>query len=103
MTDLRRPPSARRRARLSLSAAFSLLVLFSLSAPSARGNPSPTSYPTLSGTAGLLRVRSGELQTRGVLALSLGAHTYESYDLSLALGTDDPGRYLTLHLDGSLG
>jgi hypothetical protein len=103
MRDPGRFPLARRHARLSLSTAFSLIALFSLSAPVALGNPSPTSYATLWGTAGLLRVRSGELQTRGVLALSLGSHYYESYDLSLALGTDDPGRYVTLHLDGSIG
>jgi hypothetical protein len=103
MRGLGRFLSARRRARSSLSTAFLLIVLLSLAAPVALGNPSPTSYATLWGTAGLLRVRSGELQTRGVLALSLGAHYYESYDLSSALGTDKPGRYATLHLDGNLG
>jgi hypothetical protein len=38
----------------------------------------------------------------GVLSASIGAHYYESTDLSSALGCD-PGRYLSLHLAASYG
>ncbi len=55
------------------------------------------------GSAGLLLVRSAKLQTRGVLAISLGGNYHESFDLSSCLGSDDAGRYTSLHLAGNYG
>ncbi len=55
------------------------------------------------GSTGLVLVRSARTQTRGVLALSVGADYYESLDLSDCLGTDEAGRYTSLHLAGNYG
>ena len=57
---------------------------------------------SLDGTTGLIGVRSAELQVTGVLSASIGAHYYESTDLSAILGCD-PGRYVSLHLAASYG
>lgn len=104
MTIAGRLRLVRRSAHVLLAAArLPIVLLVSVSASAALGIPPPASSPTLWGTGGLIRVRSAELQTTGVLALSLGGHYYESLDLSESLGTDQPGRYLSLHVVGSLG
>lgn len=58
---------------------------------------------SLSGAGGLLDVHAAELQTPGVLALSLSGEYYESRDLSERLGATDPGRYVGLRLSGCYG
>jgi hypothetical protein len=78
--------------------AAAVIVLLSVLAPSARGLTS-----SLSGSGGLLDVRSAELQTPGVLSLTLAGEYYESFDLSDALGAEEAGRYVGLALSGSYG
>ncbi len=79
--------------------ALSLLVAAGL----AFGDHDRSSSCSLSGTVGLLRVRSAELQTRGVLAFSLAGHYYESLDLAKELSGGEAGRYTSVHLNGSYG
>ena len=58
---------------------------------------------SLSGTTGLLTVRSAETQTRGVLSVALSGRYHESLDLSDELGTGEAGRYTAFHLGASYG
>jgi hypothetical protein len=58
---------------------------------------------SVSGTVGLLSVRSAETQTRGVLSLALSGRYHESLDLSDEIGSDDVGRYTGVHLNASYG
>jgi hypothetical protein len=60
------------------------------------------STASLDGTVGLIGVRSAIPQVAGVLSASIGAHYYESADLSQELGCD-PGRYVSLHLAAGYG
>ena len=82
--------------RCAATAAFAALLL---SLPSLASAVTPSS----TGSGGLLDVRSAELQTPGVLALSLSGDYYESLDLSDELGAEDPGRYAGLRLSGCYG
>jgi len=59
--------------------------------------------PSLSGSGGLLDVHTAELQTPGVLSLSLSGDYYESDNLSALLGATEPGRSIGLGLAGCYG
>jgi len=89
-------------ARTVSVAVLALCLALAVARP-ACGSPAEAGRPSLSGTTGLLRVGYADVQTRGVLALSLTAHYYESSDLSGELGATGDGRYTSLHLGGNYG
>lgn len=91
--------AARPLAPLGFAALLCVHVLF---AGQARAVQEVTPASSRNGTVGLVGVLSGELQTRGVLSVSIGGHYYESPDLADALGCDS-GRYASFHLAGSYG
>lgn len=81
--------------------ALALALLLGLAAtarPAVAGAP----CCSIRGSGGLSLVRTARLQTRGVLALSLGGTYYESNDVSEALGAE-AGRYTALRVAGNYG
>jgi len=82
--------------------AITIAVLVLATPPAARALALPCECSAF-GSSGLILLRSAKPQTRGVLAVSLAAHHYESYDLSDCLGTSTPGVYTSLHLAGNYG
>jgi hypothetical protein len=94
--------SGRRRqsAAALLAAVIAAGALCAAVPAAARSGPA---FCSLAGAGGLVDVSTAELQTRGVLALAIGARYYESRDLTDALGADVAGRYVGLHLNASYG
>lgn len=94
-------PARERGHRRAVPVAAALIVLVGF-APCA-ATPNGVAACSLSGTTGILAVRSARTQVRGVLSLSLSALYHESLDLSNELGASDPGRYTGVHLSASYG
>ena len=96
----RRPPGASwRRPLVAAAAALTVLAGAVPCAAAPRGGTACS----LSGTVGLLGVRSAVTQTRGVLSLALSGRYHESFDLSDEVGAADAGRYTGVHLSASYG